>query len=388
MEAFGSIDFVQYWSAYQLLIIGVDPYDPQQTLAVQCGVGLHCQYPRITYTPPWLWLLMSPVLMLPFRTAVAVWSQVSVALVIASATLFAAAYRLRAGGTLLTVATLLLSFPLLIDLLFGQLSAVLMFGAACLFLGRLRHIAPLEGIGLVLLSAKPHLFVPLFVGVAIGDLRNRRWRVAVWTALLLLPLVVTAELLSPRAVVDWLTHLLSPRTDLSVKAATDWATDAPAAALARALSRGNVTPLRWPLLVAPLLGVLVAIVTSWRIRDQGSWKILFPLLLWLGFFLAPFAWFSDFATLALVQAAAVAQLYAVGARRYAVTVGVIGIACHLGAQRLESRDTLHFGLDEMFWFPAVSLILWVASHLILKTKFRSNGQLTAVLSTKERRRSS
>ena len=177
--------------------------------------------------------------MQPFPTAVALWSQVSVALVVATATLLAVAFRLSAGGTLLTVATMLLSFPLLIDLLFGQLSAVLMFGAACLFLGRLRQIAPLEGIALVLLSAKPHLFVPLFVGVAIGDLRNRRWRVVAWTGLLLLPLVVTAELLSPRAVVDWLTHLLFPRTDLSVKAATEWATDAPAAALARVLSRGN-----------------------------------------------------------------------------------------------------------------------------------------------------
>ena len=164
---FGSIDFVQYWSAYHLLVGGANPYDPQLTLTMQCSVGLHCTYPRTTYTPPWLWLLMSPVLRQPFETAVWMWSQVSIALALASGGCLAWAFRLRPSGFLLTAAAALLSFPFLIDLLFGQLSAVLLLGATLLFVGRTQGMPPLDAAGLVLLSAKPHLFLPLVCAVGV-----------------------------------------------------------------------------------------------------------------------------------------------------------------------------------------------------------------------------
>ena len=356
------------WSAYRLLIQGVDPYDPQQTLALQCSVGLHCQYPRITYTPPWLWLLMSPVLMQPFEIAVPLWTQVAVVLVIASATLVATTFRSGAAGMLLATGAALFALPLIIDLLFGQLSAVLMFGVACLFLGRVRQIAPLEGAALVVLSAKPHLFVPLGLGLAIMDLRNRRWQVLMWTVLLLLPLVGISEWLSPGAAREWLKHLLFPRTDLSVKAATEWATDAPAAALARSIASGLGSPPRWPLLAAPILGAVLAIGFSLRMSERADWKIAFPILLWLGFAFAPFVWFSDFATLGLMQAAAVAQLYVAGKRIQAVVILLIGVACNVAAQRLEMRGTPHFGLAEMFWFPVVPLGLWLLSLAMMRAR--------------------
>jgi hypothetical protein len=119
---FGTIDFVQYWSAYQLMISGRNPYDPQLTLATQCAVGLHCEYPRTTYTPPWLWVVMSPVLMHSFATAAALWSKVSVGLALTSGVVIASIHRLPLLGVLLTAAAAIVSFPFVIDLLFGQLS--------------------------------------------------------------------------------------------------------------------------------------------------------------------------------------------------------------------------------------------------------------------------
>jgi hypothetical protein len=358
MDIFGSFDFVQYWAASQLLWSGHDPYDPQLTLALQCAQGLHCAYPRITYTPPWLWLIMSPVLLLPFAPAAKVWTNVTFALVLVSGGLIAWAFKCRPGAAVLTVLATLISFPLIINLVLGQIAALLLFGAALLYSGRVRGYPALEAAGLIILSAKPHLFIALGAALLAADLRQRQCAWAVWVLVLLSPFVCLSEWLAPGASLDWLGHLLMPKTDQGVVAATAWWTGAPASTLALQLSREHAAWPKWPLIVFPLFGSFLSAVVGWRVVDRDRWLSAIPLVLCLSVTTAPFLWFSDYLVLSLAQGAAIAHALALGRRTRAVTLFVVGAAFHVWVQQIAYRYTDEFQLHSMFWFPLGILGLW------------------------------
>ncbi|NDC36940.1 MAG: hypothetical protein EBZ48_02685 [Proteobacteria bacterium] len=79
-----STDFLQYWTAFQLVQQGQNPYDPQLMLALQKSLGLTAELPVMMWNPPWLLLLLSPVLHLELSTALAAWRIISLLLSIAS----------------------------------------------------------------------------------------------------------------------------------------------------------------------------------------------------------------------------------------------------------------------------------------------------------------
>ena len=184
-----------------------------------------------------------------------------------------------------------------------------------------------------------------------------------WSVALLVPLIVVAEWLSPGVVRGWLGHLLEPQVNQGVKATTDWATDAPAAALSRALAGAGISQAKWPLVLVPLIGLTLGLGIGWRLRHRSDWTRNYPLLLWLSLVTAPFVWFSDFAILQVMFAVTVARLHAVGARRRAglVVAALAGVAVVL--QRLEYTEVRHFGLAEMFWYPFLVIALWQVSGI-------------------------
>ena len=80
----GSQDFIEYWSAGQLVIAGANPYDFDALYALQQTVGYSNADPMIMWNPPWLLVWIFPIFLLPFAEAAVSWLIVSLVLVLFS----------------------------------------------------------------------------------------------------------------------------------------------------------------------------------------------------------------------------------------------------------------------------------------------------------------
>ncbi|WP_164704319.1 glycosyltransferase family 87 protein [Blastococcus litoris] len=146
---FGSKDF--QWSPTRLFLDGVDPY--QARLDGSDDIIL-------TQSPNYLHLLyevLSPVGLLPFTTARAVWLVLSVALAIALGVFYARTAHLGRAGTVILVGALLASTPVRLGLSVGQHGVFLLACATVAFAFAAR---PWAGIPLAVALTK-YSFAPL-----------------------------------------------------------------------------------------------------------------------------------------------------------------------------------------------------------------------------------
>ena len=83
----GTIDFIQYWSAFRAVMDGANPYDPEVLRGVQLLVGHDgavAVLPIMMWTPPWILVVLSPILWVGFSTAALLWICCNIAMVGAS----------------------------------------------------------------------------------------------------------------------------------------------------------------------------------------------------------------------------------------------------------------------------------------------------------------
>src|SRR5262245_2694716 len=64
----GTDDFIEYWTAGQLLRAGENPYDFKRLHELQLQLGSPHDFPIIMWNPPWLLVWIYPVLLLDFLT--------------------------------------------------------------------------------------------------------------------------------------------------------------------------------------------------------------------------------------------------------------------------------------------------------------------------------
>ena len=53
-------DFISYWSAAHLLLLGDNPYSPEKVFVLQKLMGRTKNYPLIMYNPPWTLTFILP----------------------------------------------------------------------------------------------------------------------------------------------------------------------------------------------------------------------------------------------------------------------------------------------------------------------------------------
>ena len=92
----GTADFIQYWSAASLLIDGKDPYDPGLLLKVQQDLGRTQPQPLRMWNPPWLLIVLLPVLSFDFGLSTAVWLTINLGIILFSGTFI---WRFFGGST-------------------------------------------------------------------------------------------------------------------------------------------------------------------------------------------------------------------------------------------------------------------------------------------------
>ncbi len=219
-------DFVAYWAAGRLNAARQNPYNAEALFALEREVGRppeEASPPLLIWNPPWLPLLFTPLGMLPYPFARALWLFLQmVALAWSADRLWLIGggprgYRLMAWGLAF------LFGPALLTLKMGQISSLLLLGLVGFlhFAQRERWIA--SGVALSLLWIKPHVCYLLLGMLLLQILYRRRW--ALGAGLLWVPLaaLLIVALMNPDALRGWLQILLEgPLRELATPTLGAW----------------------------------------------------------------------------------------------------------------------------------------------------------------------
>lgn len=175
-------DFIQFWTAAELLTSGQNPYDPALQASVQAklgwdratdGFGMYDYLPY--YYPPWLGLAFAPFLLLGFPLAKLTWLILCTEFLVLGGLI--AARAARGIGPILAVGVFVgFGFSLKAAAM-GQVAplVLLLIVAAWRLLGQRRDFA--AGAMLALLTIKPQLTLLLMGALLAWSMRQSRWRV-------------------------------------------------------------------------------------------------------------------------------------------------------------------------------------------------------------------
>ncbi len=346
----GGQDFIAYWSAYDVVGNGGNPYDAETLRLSQ--VEQHARYDTTAqryWNPPWALLVLAPVVSLPFALASSVWLVLSIMAAIAAVTfswwLFVSEDRTPLRPLVLGVS--LLFVPLLECIRLGQMGAAV----AAVVLGGLVALRSrrdvLAGVLFGLTTVKPQAaFIVLFV-VGIHALATRRWAVITAGTATVALLVASSRLLLPSAWNGWNVGQVSP---------IHWHSSTIAGWLRWLLATGGQVP-TWPLFVVPLVGLLA--ITPWALRHRHSiaWPAI-PALLAMSLLTAPYSWLADAVVLLPVQVVIVGAI----ARRRANAPGVAFGLLAVQALSLVVRNLPGTGLQHQIVVPVGLLCVYALAR--------------------------
>lgn len=355
----GTVDFVQYWSAFHLMVHGQNPYDGALMHSLQSTVGQSPTYTTLMWNPPWTPLLMAPVTALPFGTAAIAWMVIALGSLGAIACLAPTALGYPRLPLITAAGATVFFYPVADALILGQLALPLTLGFV-LALHALRHERyRTAGACAACLTVKPHLFL-LFIPATLVWLARatpgiRRHSIAGFAATLgaLIGLTIIA---CPAALGWWIDSFGATPAGPGGVAVRDWQTATLATALRRlAATLTGVVP-TWPIVVVPLVGLVL--VTTAALRSSGpiAWQRLAPPLACLSLGLNPYGWLYDQTLLVICQIAIVGEAWnstSVGRRSVAIGA-LLGLNLLIAglAQQPWSAQQHHF------WIPWALLGLW------------------------------
>jgi hypothetical protein len=353
---FGEQDFIQYWTAFKFFINGENPYDIEATRALQCSLGHDCDQVLVSWNPPWLLILMSPVLLLPFTMAAKGWVVVGFALSAAAAFLVADCYRQDLRSTIYALIGVFINAPLLLSAGFGQTGSLLLFAAALLLHGRVKSGSSLQqAIALVLLSVKPHLFILVAAALLWDELRRKQLRIVFQSASILAFFSAVLIVVNPMILPTWLDHIVGKSDTDGILGLTEWNTPTLGNLLrhiAQQFSEGRADTF---LFFTPAAAAAGLAWWLWR-NPSIDWRCVMPPLIALSLWFAPYGWAYDWAVLGVLQASLLCWLATGGADRtlWSATAVIVGTQFTAGYMTLRLQLTL----DKLIWLPAVLLVLW------------------------------
>jgi hypothetical protein len=191
-------DFLQYWAAGRLNATGGNPYDADQLLALQRAAGRDKDRAVVMWNPPWALTLAMPFGLLPPRTAQLLWLAAQVLAIVLCAdrlwVLYGGDRKLRPWVS----AAALGFFPTMYVVFAGQSGGWLLLGLTGLLLAATRGPAWLAALA-PLAALKPHLFIPVWIVLALEAGRTRRglavfaWGVGCGLAAMLIPTLVNPD---------------------------------------------------------------------------------------------------------------------------------------------------------------------------------------------------
>lgn len=168
-------DFAAYWVAGKTF--SANPYDETAVARLEVNMAAHAQILLTFRYAPWIALPFIPLSLLSYPTAAGLWAAFNCVVFF----LVALDFWRRYGGTddLYGLALCFLFPPTIMAIILGQISSVVLLGAA-LFLYAIDSKRDwLCGPALMLLTIKPHLTLLFCLAVAMWAIRTRRYKVLI-----------------------------------------------------------------------------------------------------------------------------------------------------------------------------------------------------------------
>lgn len=293
---FGTNDFIEYWTAFRLFISHQNPYDPQLMLDLQQQLGCHTNTPLMMWNPPWLLVIMAPVLMLGFGAAATAWIYVNFAF-LAGIVFFSvdlAELRTKKFTAVLLSLPLLASFlPLYESFRIGQLGVLLGF----LLIGGIwaieRKRTVTAGLFISLWTLKVHLFIPLAMFLFFRSLRNRNFFNLILSATCwLTAFAFITTVISRNALPSWIAGMRGKTAGGMVETVDQWIGPSLTGGLRLLLEKDGLVPV-WPIITMPGLAAMIAAITAIWFGPRLRFLTSAILMVLLGILLAPFGWLFD-----------------------------------------------------------------------------------------------
>lgn len=363
---FGTNDFIEYWSAYQLYRSGQNPYDPALLLPIQQAHGWTEAAPLMMWNPPWTLTLLSPILQFDFLIASRIWICCNFVLLILSGIFTWQAFRPGTVRILPLLAATLLFYPAWNTIALGQTSLLLTCALAASFFALMRGRDLLAGMLLSLLSVKPHLCYLLVLVLAWFILRNRRYRVVLGFAVALSAFLLLTALQTPHTFEAWL-GATGPVLTSSIPAVSvhSWITATLPGILPKLLESYQL-PVDKRLITAfiPMLVSVITLIFLIQRKRSLDWSCLLPPLLSLTLFTAPFGWVFDHALLVIVQVLLIARAWQPAVRSSTRTEIVLWLFAAEGAllgMRYAGFRYHHY----FFWLGFLFLLISLRANRLL-----------------------
>ncbi len=344
----GTSDFIQYWSAAAILIDGRDPYDPGLLLDVQRDLGRTQPQPLRMWNPPWLLIVLLPVLSFDFGLSTGLWLTLNLGIILFSGTLI---WRYFGGptGSGLTLAwiTSVSFFPFLLCWGVGQTSCLILLGVVLFLWSEKLESSWLGAAGLILVSTKPQNAYLFCLLVAVLVVRERNWKLPAASAVLLGVATGTLTLLRPPWVADYLRALERPPLY--------WATPTVGGILREYFSIQSSAVQYLP----PLVTAFVALLLISR-GSKVVWRSNISLVLLVSSLTSPFGWSYDQVLLLLPCLESFVRVLGPGqippGRRVSVLLIVFGYSGSLLAFNLLGVNEVH-----RFWLNLLPLLAFFLS---------------------------
>lgn len=295
-------DFLQVWAAGRLTLARENPYDAERMFDVQMANRAQAEYASMMWVPPWGLAVAMPVGVLPINVAQLLWVYGQAVLIVACAVVL---WRLNGGAVerWWVPAALAATFgPVWFQTVGGQYAGVLLLGVVG-FLAAHRADRPiLAGAFAALTALKPHLFIPLAIGLLIDAMRTSHGRRVVMGGTAMLALgALAATLANPNIWSQYFAATTGPGSDLA-PGLRDWFNPTIQAWMRQSLSGRPF----WVQCVPAALGALGFAIYWWKCGSPERWPQVLPWVVPLGLLIAPYgSWACDL-TLLLVPVVAVA----------------------------------------------------------------------------------
>ena len=365
----GIVDYVAYWRAFQAVKRGLNPYDPSSLPQVQdltLNFGEMQQY----WNPPWMLVLMAPVLSLPFKLSAALWLYLSILFHGAASLLV---WKSEKGGQNSLHPCLvagLCFYPLWETLFWGQIGTLVTLGVAG-FLWAVRNKRDIfAGLFLIPISLKPHLLYLFLLAVGFWVVAERRYRALASFAAGIGILCGLLSISSPLLFENWLKN--SSRSWKHIEGLRS----ANLVGFTRALMVDFTgwAPV-WPILVIPA-ATAAGFVVWLAFRKRIEWENDLAPILCASVVTAPYGWLHDHLVLSIIQTMAVAWAFeridSIALRTMMCLDWFVFQALVLGL----SFSFMPF--FQFFWFPIGVLFLWMRSVGRLRNANPDSGCTAAV----------
>lgn len=303
----GTSDFVQYWSAWRVMLAGGNCYNPSEIYAAQSSLTAKPIALIFSWNPPWTYVLLSPVLMAPFEQSASAWMLTQVVLLCVITVITPCAFSSPGLGPLTSALVATIFFPVLTSMYWGQLGVFLAASLASFLFFERRGQLFWAGVALLPLTTKPHLFL-LFIPPALIWLRHisqRERRLFLLGSLGGFAILVTLTIaLSPASISSWLQSFSGSTAATIGEYAVvfkNWKT-ATLATWARIAQQQLTDDLpNWPLVVFPVVGTIGSLAYFIRNTSPISWTTITPPLLCLSLMTSSYGWVFDQSVLLVCQ---------------------------------------------------------------------------------------